>query len=289
VRCLWIGLVGFSAASPAAAGTWDRVQAARDDAGAVDEALARRATLHDLTAELLVAAPTGHLPETWPGRARAAGLAVDVDEPGVVVVHGDPGRADGLIAVRLGPGVSELVLMAPHGWHDADTGRIVGAWFDAGYARVALFNTAHRYGGPGEPRPRSDADVAHRAETAFQAMFLGAVDGLPDPLVVQIHGFGEDHGPVAAVVADGGALQPPGVVLGGVAALTPWLGRFGSVVTGAEVPALAATENVQGRAISGRRRFLHVELSREARRALVDDDALRAGVAAALIDEVVGP
>jgi hypothetical protein len=67
------------------------------------------------------------------------------------------------------------------------------------------------------------------------------------------------------------------------AVLAPLLTRWGGVATGAEVPDLAARSNVQSQALSGQARFLHIELSLDARAALLSDPALTAEFGRALV------
>lgn len=263
----------------AQAGTWEVVQAARDDTAAVDADAPTRIAAHALAADLVRAAVHGEEPPDLDARAAALSLGVHREE-GVVVVHGTPGHGWGALAVRLGRRVDDLVLVAPHAWHDLGTGELVGAWFDDGFGRVAVFNTVHRYRGPDEPAGDEDADVAHRPHAVFHALSVGAADGLVDPLVVQVHGFSPRRGEFGAVVADGGALQPGGLADAFADAIRPHV--EGPIGWGDEIWRLAATKNVQGHALSGRARFVHLELSRDTRRAWRRDPIRRAAAGTAM-------
>ena len=89
------------------------------------------------------------------------------------------------------------------------------------------------------------------------------------------------HGEFSAVISDGETLQPDVMVDRVSSAVVAVLG--GEVRKGTEVPLLAATRNAQGRAVSGQSRFIHLELSRDSRATLREDDA----AATALIERIV--
>lgn len=254
-------------AAMAVAGTWEQVEQARNDAANVQAPIAERADLQVFFSRVVAYAGANRLPPDLDARCEALSLVCDRGDR-VLYVHGAVSSGRGLVAVRLGRRVPPLVLVSPHGWFDLNTGRMASDWFDDGFARVLVINTAHRYGGT-EGERRDDADVAHRIDTAFQAMVLGASDAVPDPLVVEVHGFSERHGDFTSVVSDGETLQPDRIVRSVADAVSATLG--GEVHTGVEVPLLAATRNAQGRALSGRARFVHLELSRDARGVLRSD------------------
>ncbi len=261
------------------AGTWEQVEAVRDDAAMVGATITERAHLQAFLTRVVGYAGTGRVPSDFDERCDALKLVCQRGDR-VVTLHGAVNSGLGLVAVRLGPHVPPLALVAPHGWFDLNTGRIVSDWFDEGHARVLIINTAHRYGGT-EGERRRDADVAHRVDTAFQAMTIGATDGMSDALVVQVHGFSKRHGEFSAVTSDGETLQPDVMVERMSSAVVAVLG--GEVRKGTDVPLLAATRNSQGRAVSGRSRFIHLELSRDSRVILREDEA----AATALIERIV--
>jgi len=278
----WGALVALLlAASPAVAddALWRAVEGLRRDGAYSDASAWRRAQVRTLTTDLLRGLASGSVPEGAARRAAAAGLELR-DGPAWVLLASRPESADGLFALRRGPGGPPLVIQAPHAWYDRGTGPLACALFEAGYGRALLVNTAHRQspsqgdasGGAGDP----GSDVAHRPESAFQAATLGAVDALNDPLVVQIHGFGPDHGAWSAVLSEGPSLSPARGLKEAQAAFSAIFARFGPVATGTEVGALAARTNAQGKALAGHARFLHVELSADVRAALLADPGLRA-------------
>lgn len=267
----------------ASVGLWNTLETLRNDGAYSDAVPYRRASIRLLAARLVSTAATGTIPSDAGSRATEQDLVLE-NRPPLVLLHSRLERADGLYAVRLGENVPPLVLQAPHAWYDLNSGRIVAALFEEGAGRALCMNSAHRFKGAEDPPTdsSSDADVAHRPDSVFQAVTLGFTDGLVDPLVVQIHGFGSAYQGMAAVVSDGSTLQPSREVLTAATALRSLLGPFGVVYTGKDVPELAGTGNAQGRALSGTARFLHVELSYTVRRTLLSDGDLRARLGATL-------
>lgn len=267
-----------------AAGLWEAVEALRADQGEVAGSPERRAAVRSLMTEIVRSAATGVLPRDIVPRASQVGLRVARHED-LVIVFSPSSRADGFYAIRTGAGIPDLVLQAPHAWYDLNTGRLAVHLFEAGHGRVLCTNTAHRYRGasPEGLEDPTHADVAHRPDSVFQAATLGVVEGLADPLVVQLHGFGSDHRGLAAVVSSGSVLQDPRWVEQATRGLRTLLendapeGGSG-VRTGTHVPELAGTTNAQGNALTGRARFLHVELSLPVRRQLLSDASGRSAL-----------
>ncbi|MFH1466612.1 MAG: hypothetical protein ABIO70_19660 [Pseudomonadota bacterium] len=283
----WLLLLGLVLAPAvwADAALWGEVQSLRHDGAYADASAWRRAQVRALVADLVRSLPSGQLPAGAARRAAEAGLHLEEAE-GWIVLSSLPEQADGFFVLRKGAGLPPLVLEAPHAWFDLKTGPLACALFEQGFGRALLVNTAQRksasQGDLSADAGALGADVAHRPESIYQAATLGVADALNDPLVVQLHGFGDDHGAWAAVLSEGAAIQPASDLAMGVAALGPLLTRWGGVATGAEVPELAARTNAQSKALSGHARFLHVELSLAARNGLLSDPALLAELGRAL-------
>ena len=276
-------LAGTGGVAQGTTSLWNQVEALRNDVGYSDATPFRRASVRMLASRITASAPTGQVPTDVAARAREQMLDF-LTGPSMVMLESRRDRADGFYAFRLGSEQPPLILQTPHSWHDLNSGRIAAALFEEGTGRVLCMNTAQRYRGQDDPPTdlNSDADVAHRPDSLFQAMTLGIAEGMRDPLVVQIHGFGSAHQGMAAVVSDGAALQPARDVTLAAAALRPVLGTFGAIYTGSEVTELAGRGNVQGQALSGTTRFLHIELSYTARKALLTDRDLRGRFGAVL-------
>lgn len=287
LRARWLAGLLLVSAPAGAAGLWEQTQALRDDAAYQDASPWRRAAMRMLVAELVASAPGGAVPADATARARTLGLDLRLHGIHAVLFTG-PGQADGLYAVRVGPGGADLVLQAPHAFSDLGTGALAAALFEEGLGRAVFFNTAHRHGAEREAATGA-ADVAHRPASLFHAATLGALDALEAPLVVQLHGFGDAHGDWAAVISGGSAVQGAAFLDAARARLEPVLAPWGPVSDGTRVPALAARDNAQGRCVAGQGRFLHLELSREARRGLAEDPGRRAALAEALAGLAGGP
>ena len=277
----WLLLLGLVLA-PAAwadAALWREVEALRNDGAYTDASAFRRAQVRALVADLVRSLPAGSIPAGAKRRAAEAGLRLEETE-GWIVLGSQPDQADGFFALRRGTGGPPLVLQAPHAWYDKGTGPLACALFEGGVGRALLVNTAQRNspsrGDLSVDSETRGADVAHRPESVYQAATLGVADALSDPLVVQLHGFGGGHGAFSAVLSEGAAIQPASDLQMARAALAPLLTRWGGLATGAEVPELSGRGNVQSQALSGHARFLHLELSLDARTALLADPALAA-------------
>jgi hypothetical protein len=201
-------------------------------------------------------------PQALVAQAREAGFALiqGRDEAGELwIVHELEGQRAGAGFYALRPGGLPVCIQAPHTFFDQGTGEIALATFAALRASCLCTNTVHR----------REVDVAH----AERSVFLSATEGLLEargwPLV-QLHGFGQGSLPsgVAAVVSEGLGRTGAGARL--QAALQLDAGRV--LLHPRDTRELGGTTNVEG-ASAGRAgaRFLHVELSAEARRTLRAD------------------
>lgn len=192
-------------------------------------------------------------------------------------------RGAGLYAVRCGT-ARPVVWQAPHSFHDHDTGEIVLALFLESGARAVMWNTVHRYkSSPKERRadPIHPADVTREYGSLFQAATVGMAGGDPSLRFVQVHGFARETASWEVIVSTGSDRDPP---TGLAAALDPLLG--GAAAFGEDTDTLEGGENVQGHLLNetGSIRFIHVELSPEARRRLERDADLRARFVQAVAD-----
>lgn len=241
----------------ALAGPWEQTKAhrVRELEQARPPSVEERVALGDLVRDLVQAAPRAVLPPSLADRAAALGLELVVDADRATLVGT---RGWGLVVVRLGAAVP-VVLQAPHPWYDLGTGELTGQLFAESHARAAVFATTHRRLGP-------RTDVAHEAEGGFQILTLALAEAIQDPVVVQIHGFGEGHTGADVVVGGWGARS-----LTGPLAATGWV-----VADGVAVPTLAGRTNLQVRALTGRVPVVHLELSRELRGRLREDAGARA-------------
>jgi hypothetical protein len=252
-------VIALAALGLALAGTtWENAAAARGESVSTTT-LAERGARTDVVLDLVRSAPSGTLaPETL-HRAKAAGLSVVRNGNSLEVAEVSHG-SEGFYAIRLGPSPN-VACAAPHPTYDRSTGEIVGALFDDGTCRIALFATA----------PRDVLDLAHAPDTLFQSVSGRLPEVVGDLWMVQVHGFAPETASTDAVLSDGAATLDPNTLAGArdaLAAATGW-----RISGGGEVPALAARTNVQSKALAHQARFLHLEISAERRKALVDDRA----------------
>lgn len=196
-------------------------------------------------------------------------------------------RGWGAYTFRRGPLAREVVLQAPHTFHDQLTGELALDLFREGDFRALFFNTTHRYtAGREEPSP---SDPAHNDNHPFQAITAG-LEIVVSVRVLQIHGFGQEPGregvDVILSAGDGAGSGPF------VAELAQVLRPFLPTRTfPEEVDQLGGTTNVQGLLVRGwpGAQFVHVELSAEARRRLLADAELRARLISRLLGHTGGP
>jgi hypothetical protein len=291
----------YASSEELAAGLHGRWQDAVADSAWVSPTESRRVATIEAAQALLQALPAC---EDRPirralGGMAAAGWEVSVHEvagqPRVIVVEDDAGG--GMYAWRCGP-ATPLVLQAPHTLYDEDTEALTLQMFVGTDARGLMWNTVHRYRATPDERPQDrlhPADVAHQPASLFQTWTLVSTAVWPDARVLQLHGFAgtsDGDGPAAetdvslatgavtstdaapsaeaprhtAILSSGFAHLPPTGAATAVAAHLGALGR-GVRVFGVNTELLGATTNAQARALVGGegRRFLHLELSREAR------------------------
>ncbi len=257
------------------AGTWELVRERRSELAPATPTPAERLAYAALVRDLARAAPAGTLPTDAHTRAGALGLELlRKDDVAWLVERGEP-RGVGLVALRVGPLAEDLVVQAPHPFSDLHTGAVTAAMFDAGELRAACIATVHRNAGPG-------ADPAHAPESWFQSATDGLAEALDDPLFVQLHGFAPTTSDADAVLSAGGARLPADRLADAMTRIGVALGAA-DVRSGADVPALAARGNVQGRLLAGRARFLHLEISARLRAVLGEEPGLRAALSDALL------
>lgn len=260
-----------------------RWEAARDGAVWRSPDVSERVAVRD--AMRLLGAATD--PCSVEERARAMLAPVDLvveridGEPALLVVReGQERRGAGLYVLRCGP-ASPWVWQAPHSLNEAPTRGIARQLFLETGARATMWNTVHRYRSRPEETPGDEvhpADVTRERGSLFHAATLGLAAGDPTLRFVQLHGFAGGALPWDAVVSFGRAERSAVAV---AAALGPVLGRVAAWPE--DVDVLGGTVNVQGQdlARSGDR-FLHVELSPEARAMLFEGSSSRLAFAAAL-------
>ncbi|WP_163995391.1 hypothetical protein [Pyxidicoccus caerfyrddinensis] len=196
-------------------------------------------------------------------------------------------RGAGAYVIRTGPATDDVV-QVPHPWFDKGTEGIGVGLFTCGLKserpRIFMTATAHRYhGSPGETPedPEHPADVAHNPDHLFQEVTNQVARTLAAPRVVQLHGFG-------TAKAESGLREKSliAVVSSGTREPTTWARRVSKRLVklwgegvrlypeGTQV--LGGTQNAQGRLLQAYdcARFLHLELSAQARKSLSSGERL---------------
>lgn len=258
------------------AGTWEQARERHRKDAYLGPTTEERLRYGALVRDLAVAAVAGTLPPTLAQRADALGLGIE-REGAVIRLVEAPGheRGVGVVAVRVGATTGELVLQAPHPLSDLHTGALAGVLFDAGEVRAACIATVHRDATEG-------SDPSRAADGWLTAATLGLAEALPDPLFVQLHGFGATTTEADVVVSQGASRLAPVDLAVAVRRIGVGL-AVADVRTGDDVPALAARGNAQSAALAGRGRFLHVEMSEPVRERLARSEPDRAALADALL------
>jgi hypothetical protein len=163
------------------------------------------------------------------------------------------------------------LLQAPHADSDLYTGKIVSRLFLTGAFKAAQWNTVKR----------SISDMAHTPDTYWQA-FTQAFAGLyPEGKIIQLHGYEQEArrtqaGETSDMILSSGHENPPLWVQQTAACLKkalPWRVSLYPV----DLSELGGTINVQGQLLRslGHNGFLHIEMSKALRQALLDDAELR--------------
>lgn len=202
----------------------------------------------------------------------------------------DKKRGGGAYLVRKGS-TSSLVVQAPHTFFDTGTLPLAYELFQRSKARALFINTTHRYKSAAQASDGSHpSDVAHAADSLFQAMTEGAAQALPKLTVVQVHGFAERVVTARAVVSSGEKKSPPApIVVNAASALEAVVGPR-VLKYPDDTKELGATTNVQGafvRRAGGT--FLHVEMDDRLRKELLANAALRASALDALARALGSP
>ncbi|MFP4597152.1 MAG: hypothetical protein ACLFVJ_02810 [Persicimonas sp.] len=224
--------------------------------------------------------------DAYEGRFDKAGLRMHRllrgDEVWIVLTEGGSDwRGTGTYVFRTGEVGEELIVQAPHSYHDYHTGSIAERMFHDAKIRGFFFNTCHRY----RPFPEHSesegadpADLAHATDSYFHLFSVEYLSRIPEGRMVQVHGFERETL----------AKNKIGVVLSnGTEEPSAWSRQvrdaLGGELDGVEIALYpedtryyGATSNAQARWVHsyGRGQFLHVELSRALRDRLDADDEL---------------
>ncbi len=183
-----------------------------------------------------------------------------------------------------------VLLQAPHAFYDRNTGEIAAAFFREGNALSAGWNVAQRKTPVEGDGTRNDADLAHRRRSYYQEYTRAFATHYPRGVVVQFHGYDKSkratpEASISDVILSAGRGEPSRFHLSVSAC---WDESAGSVVSlyPRDVRELGGTKNAQAELLSRFRgaTFLHVELSRAARRALHRSHEVRTRLWTCIVD-----
>jgi hypothetical protein len=251
---------------------------------------ADRAAMTDLVARLVTGGAA--VRASLAPAATALGYAIDdVREwPGTVLLHERPDhlRGGGAYALRLAP-ASALIVQAPHTFFDERTLPLGCEMFARASAAAFFIDTAHRYkAAASDEAGNNPADVAHAADSMFQAATQGVLRAMQNVSLVQLHGFASRESGVA-VVLSAGTKRPKGDLLLRVQSALQPLGLGPIARFPDECSELGATTNVQGALVRVRGgRFLHIEMSSAVRASLLANSGLRARFFDVLLRSLAG-
>lgn len=235
-----------------------------------------RATLIDVTRRLVRALPLCEADALADLQARLAPIGWQLEAwalgtTTLWVMHEQQAYGGALVASRCGP-ARPVFLQAPHGTYDVHTDDIVASAFALSTARVAAFNTSHRYRATADEHPNDalhPADVTRQPASLFQAITLAWAAQDPEVRVLQVHGFAPTTLQADVVLSSGRADRPPRA-LQALTATTLGLPPDRVRVFGHDTDVLGGTRNAAGQHLAStpQVRFLHLELSRPLRDAL---------------------
>ncbi len=287
----------------------DQLEPAEPNSGAYEEPGPDRLTSFQASIESVA---RGDLAEGL-GHAADAGYALcrAESDPSVIVWRPLDATGQARVALRSEP-ERDLLVEAPHPFHDTNTLDEALAIFEGVSARVLISAGGHRcasmatgcsgsstacdrYG----PEPHGVyrlSDPAHASRGTFHIAHTALAAAHPESVAISVHGFGSiSEAPDAQVILSNGttAAIPSDAPVARLAAALEAGGVAGVVSCNAgagvpEVGSLCGTTNVQGRHLNGspdpcttaggasRQRFVHLEQTRTVR------DDLRANVVEAL-------
>lgn len=182
-----------------------------------------------------------------------------------------------------------LIVQAPHTFFDERTLPLGCEMFARANAAAFFIDTAHRYkAAASDEAGNNPADVAHAADSMFQAATQGVLRAMQNVSLVQLHGFASRESGFA-VVLSAGTKRPKGDLLWRVQSALRPLGLGPIARFPDESSELGATTNVQGALVRARGgRFLHIEMSSAVRASLLANSRLRARFFDVLLRSLAG-
>jgi hypothetical protein len=209
-------------------------------------------------------------------------IPVRVAGEGMWILKEQPARCEGRGIFLFRPSAATpRLLQMPHRFHDVKTGEIGFRLMLQGGFKAAAWNSVHRNARGGDS-DRGGADLAHNGDNYFTLLAEVAALLSSESRVVQIHGFDAagrktEAGRRAQLIISDGTRHPKHDARALAACLAT---RFDprTRLFPYDVDELGATTNLIGARLReyGHRGFIHMELSRDVREALLSDEELMA-------------
>jgi len=215
----------------------------------------------------LIPAFTGAGPSNWQALAMQ-----QVNHADFITLQELPTAKQGRGFFAINPTVkNNRLLQAPHADSDLYTGKIVSRLFLTGEFKAAQWNTVKR----------DISDLAHTPNTYWQAFTQFFAEQYPDGKIIQLHGYDEAvrrtaAGEASDMILSAGHKAPPLWVQQTAACLKNAFPKQVSLYP-FDVQELGGTTNVQGQLLGslGHSGFLHIEMSKDMRKELLDNAAQR--------------
>lgn len=218
-------------------------------------------------------------------RLLKAGLKLDEtrhEGEALVMLHeaGSTWRGRGGYVFRRGEsGINEVLVQAPHSFHDHMTGELALKVFEQSRARGFFFNTIHRYRARRGERTSDSvhpADMARATDSTFHLLSTAYLEQDTAAWVLQVHGYKSrklDRKRIKAVVS--GAVEGE-TTERSVAAQKMLSETFGSraiALWPRDTDSFGALVNVLGGwcVLNAPGRFVHIELHYDLRKKLLDE------------------
>ncbi|MGD8909270.1 MAG: hypothetical protein PVI92_07965 [Chromatiales bacterium] len=207
-------------------------------------------------------------------------FSVEVNGERMVILKEKPSRCEGrgTFMFRTSGGTSDLIQI-PHRFYDKYTGDIGYRLMNQGEFRLTAWNSIHRYT-PCLDNGSASADLAHTGNNYFTVLAEAVALLSADSRIIQIHGFASskrktEAGRTSQIIVSDGTRQPSRKVQVLTSCLRTYFHMRISLFPW-DVNELGATTNQIGVKLReyDHQGFMHIELSKAARKALLADTDL---------------
>jgi hypothetical protein len=207
-------------------------------------------------------------------------FSVEMNGEPMGILKEKPTRCEGrgTFMFRTAGGTTDL-LQIPHKFYDKHTGDIGYRLMQQGNFRLAAWNSIHRYT-PSLDSGSTSADLVHTDNNYFTVLAEAAALLSADSRIIQIHGFASskrksEAGRASQIIISNGSKRPSRTVRDLTSCLRAHAHMRVSLFP-RDVNELGATSNQIGAKLRkyGHQGFIHIELSKATRQALLADTDL---------------